>query len=55
MHAGLPKEAGRADVPFKYILVLGKCIQVGAHHTIPHHTHTHPTLYRSSHVEQVLQ
>ena len=31
-------------MPFKYILVLGKCIQVGAHHTTPHyttHTHTH--------------
>lgn len=31
-------------MPFKYILVLGKCIQVGAHHTIPHHTHTPHTL-----------
>ena len=36
-------------MPFKYILVLGKCIQVGAHHTIPHHTHTPHTLQVKPH------
>lgn len=31
-------------MPFKWLLFWGNAYRVGAHHTIPHHTHTHPTL-----------